>query len=213
MPREFSGRLSHIGIQSTYFDEVGANTRDSLRRRHVDINGIIGASDRMLTAGDIQFEPQQPKIFSLSNAIVAMIAGDSSMQAIIMQKVIKDIRKRIDEDPSNWWMIEEVVELYRVYYNKVRLNMAEQNILAPFGLDNNLFISRQKEMDNGFVRQIATELLNYEAQRIEVIFAGADHSGAHIYVADNDKVTCRDNVGFAAIGVGYWHANSQMMFG
>jgi len=105
-----------------------------------------------------------------------------------------------------------VVELYRVYYNNIRLTMADQHILAPLGLNSNSFINRQKEMDSGFVRQIATELLHYEIPGIEVIFAGNDISGIHLYVANNDKITCRDNVGFAAIGVGYWHANSQMMF-
>ncbi len=175
-------------------------------------HGVIGASDRMLTAGDVQFEPQQPKIIFLSNSITAMVAGDSSMQAEIIQKVRADIHKRIDADPSVWWNILDVAELYRVYYNEARLKRAEQSILAPFGLDSNSFISRQKEMDAGFVRQIATELLNYEAQAISVIFAGVDTGGAHLYVANNDGISCLDNVGFAAIGVGYWHANSQMMF-
>lgn len=177
-----------------------------------DEHGILGASDRMLTAGDVQFEPQQPKIIFISNSIAAMIAGDSSMQAEIMQKVKADVRKRIDEDSSTWVNIKDVAELYMVYYNESRLKRAEQSILAPFGLDSNSFISRQKEMEAGFVRQIATELLNYEAPRISAIFAGVDTSGAHLYVADNDSINCRDNVGFAAIGVGYWHANSQIMF-
>lgn len=62
-----------------------------------DTNVIIGASDRMLTAGDIQFEPQQPKIIPLSNSVVVMIAGDSSLQAQIMQKIINDVRERIEK--------------------------------------------------------------------------------------------------------------------
>src|SRR5262249_17485392 len=34
----------------------------------------------------------------------------------------------------------------------------------------------------------------------------------HIYVADKDAVSSHDNIGFAAIGGGSWHAESQFMF-
>jgi hypothetical protein len=47
---------------------------------------------------------------------------------------------------------------------------------------------------------------------IEAIVSGVDGIGAHIYVVNNSEVTCRDAIGFAAIGAGYWHANSQFMF-
>ena len=153
-----------------------------------DVNGIIGASDRMLTAADIQFEPQQPKIIPLTNSLVIMIAGDSSMQAEIIQKLRHEIRKRLDADPEKWMDVSELAELYRINYNEIRFNKAQQSILAPIGLNGDLFISRQKEMDGTFIRQIATELLNYQAPSISAILAGVDNSGAHIYVADNDSI-------------------------
>lgn len=177
-----------------------------------DGNTIIGASDRMLTSGDIQFEPQQPKIIPLTKSIFIMVAGDSSMQAEIIQNVQFDVNKRIGEDPANWWNVRDVANLYSQYYNEVRFKKAEKNILSSLGLDNNTFITRQKEMDSNLVLQITKELMNYEAPRISTIFAGIDTSGAHIYVADNENVSCLDLVGFAAIGVGSWHASSQMMF-
>ena len=175
-------------------------------------NAIIGASDRMLTSGDIQFEPQQPKIIQLTTSIFIMVAGDSSMQAEIIQNVRFEVNKRIATEPDNWWDVRDVANLYSHYYNDARFKRAEKNILSLLGLDNNTFIAKQKEMDSGLVRQLATELINYEAPRISAIFAGIDNSGAHIYVADNENVSCQDLVGFAAIGVGSWHANSQMMF-
>lgn len=175
-------------------------------------NSIMGASDRMLTAGDIQFEPQQPKIIKLTTSIFIMVAGDSSMQAEIIQNVRNDVQDRINKEPENWWRVQDVANLYSKYYNKSRFERAEKNILSPLGLDNNAFIERQKEMDSSLVRQLATELINYEAPRISSIFAGIDNNGPHIYVADNENVSCQDLVGFASIGVGSWHANSQLMF-
>ena len=48
---------------------------------------IFGASDRMLTAGDIQFEPQLQKNYLLTSKIVIQVAGDASVQAEVVQLV------------------------------------------------------------------------------------------------------------------------------
>jgi hypothetical protein len=46
---------------------------------------------------------------------------------------------------------------------------------------------------------------------IELILDGVDVTGPHIYKIDNGNAYCCDSVGFAAIGIGAWHANSQLM--
>lgn len=173
---------------------------------------VVGASDRMLTSGDIEFEPQQPKIIPLSNSIAVMIAGDSAMQAEIIKDVENEVIERINAEPNNWWKVKDVAELYCKYYNKARLKRVESNILSPLGLDKNSFISRQKEMDSNFISQIVTEMINFALPDIASIFVGIDDSGPHIYLAKDGDISCQDNVGFASIGVGAWHANSQMMF-
>ena len=177
-----------------------------------DENSIIGASDRMLTSADIQFEPQQSKILQFTNSIFTMVAGDSSFQYEIIQKVKTDVVDRVLKEPDNWWDILDVVDLYIKYYSEERIKKSEIDVLSPLGLNRDSFISRQNEMDSSFIRHITTELVNYELPRICTIFAGIDQRGAHIYVAENEHIQCLDNVGFAAIGAGFWHASSQMMF-
>lgn len=162
-------------------------------------NAIIGASDRMLTSGDIQFEPQQQKIIALTSSIAVMVAGDSSMPAEIIQNVQTDVSKRIETEPQNWWNVRDVAELYSRYYNDARFTRAEKQILTPLGLDGNTFISRQKEMYTELIRQLSTELKYFVPPSIAAIFAGVDISGSHIYVANNGNVSCQDLVGFAAI--------------
>src|SRR5438876_5078171 len=73
---------------------------------------IIGASDRMLTAGDIQFEPQQQKIIPVTNSIVLMIAGDSALQSEIIQRVQSDIRVSLTEHPDDWLNVRNVADIY-----------------------------------------------------------------------------------------------------
>jgi hypothetical protein len=53
---------------------------------------VIGATDRMLTAGDVQFEPSAgSKIILLSSSIFMMTAGDAALQAEISGMVLKEI--------------------------------------------------------------------------------------------------------------------------
>lgn len=177
-----------------------------------DYHTIIAASDRMLTAGDVQFEPQQSKVVTLSSSIAAMTAGDSGMQAEIFQYVRAEVTRRIEAEPNNWWAIRDVADLYSQYCGRVRLKRAEGSILAPLGLTAETFISRQQQLAPALVNQIATELINFVAPGVSAIIAGVDGTGAHIYVAENATITCHDSVGFAAIGAGYWHADSQLMF-
>ena len=177
-----------------------------------DGNTIIGASDRMLTAGDIEFEPQQTKTISITSSIVCMIAGDSAMQMEIIQYVKPDVNKRIESNPDEWWKVRDVAELYSLYYKQACLRRAENQILAPLGLDHESFLRRQQEMDPTLVLKLSTELINFDPPDTAAIFAGIDTGGPQIYVVNNADVNCQNLVGFAAIGVGVWHANSQLMF-
>jgi len=173
---------------------------------------IFGASDRMITAGDIQFEPQQSKLHPLTTSIIAQIAGDASIQSQIIQKVATDISRQIQAAPKTWLNVRDIAELYRHYYEEVHLLYSEHDILAPLALDRHTWISKQKEMDSELLTKIATELMNHKLEETAVILSGIDLTGPHIYVVRNGVISCQDSVGFAAIGAGEWHANSQLMF-
>jgi hypothetical protein len=67
-------------------------------------------------------------------------------------------------------------------------------------------------MSGSIVTDLTKEIVNFDMPAIEAIVCGVDGTGAHIYVVNNSEVTSRDAIGFAAIGAGYWHANSQFMF-
>ncbi|MCG2771968.1 MAG: hypothetical protein L6277_07765, partial [Desulfobacterales bacterium] len=210
--RELSGRIFCAEVQLAQFGKKEEISVTVCVAAMCGSDTIIGASDRMLTTGDIQFEPHQSKIIPVTRSIICMVAGDSAMQAEILQYVQDIVNKRIEAEPQNWWNVRDVAELYDQYYNEARLKRAEKKILAPLGLDRNTFIDRQKQMDSELVRQLSAEMKYFTPPPISAIFAGIDTSGPHIYVADNENVTCRDLAGFAAIGAGMWHANSQLMF-
>lgn len=186
---------------------------------------IFGATDRMLTAGDVEFEPSntndRPRLGSkmvfLTSSIVAMTAGDSALQSELIQEVLLMIGQRLDQDKAantvRWLGIKEVAEMYRAAHAAAKRARATHRILAPLSLDIASFVARQGEMNGDFVKQVTAELLNFQMPPVAVIFAGVDETGSHIYTVDGtqDSLHCHDSVGFAAIGSGGWHAQTQFM--
>jgi hypothetical protein len=172
---------------------------------------IFGASDRMLTAGSIEFEPPQTKYVWLTRSIVMMIAGDVAFEAEVIREVRTEVQARVASEPANWWLVADVANLYARRFLEARRRLAEAVLLGPVGLDMDGFISRQAEMQPDFIRMLATELLNMQVPDAECLIVGVDPTGAHIYRGVFGRTTCEDVVGFAAIGGGAGHAESHLM--
>lgn len=177
-----------------------------------DGNTIIGVSDRMLTAGDVQFQPMQRKQAELTNSIAVMISGDMAIQGEILYDLRDWVNARVKADPNAWLLVKDVAKEYSKIYNEVRLRRATRRILAPLGLTPETFVAKQKQMAVEIVNKLTTEMLNYEMPETDAILAGVDQTGAQIYVARDGAISCESVVGFAAIGAGSQHAESQLMF-
>src|SRR5205823_6185703 len=55
---------------------------------------IIGAEDRMVTAGDINFDRPQAKIFQLHDSCAAMIFGLSAAQSEVVESTRVHVREK-----------------------------------------------------------------------------------------------------------------------
>jgi hypothetical protein len=187
---------------------------------------IVGASDRMLTAGTgiVEFEPEQSKIWYLTPSIVAMMAGDLATQTELLKPVAHTVSARVALEPDRWWNVRDVAELYRDHYLLLRRKMAESAVLFPLGLDLDSYLNKQKDMDSSLVARLASDLAMYEGPKgVATLFVGVDNDGPrsnkgerlnypHLYECDGPNVICFDSAGFAAIGIGRDHAESLMMF-
>lgn len=189
---------------------VAAICKDELSNQTM----IFGAADRMLTAGDIEFEPPRQKMLALTSSIVVMSAGDDPIQMEILRDVQAAVSKRVAEEPSNWWRVKDVAFLYVHYRNKAKQRRAESAILEPLNLSLPGFL-HDKNIPQETKDQLTKELINFELPRVEAIFAGVDNDvgGTHIYVVRDGEVSCHDGIAFASIGVGAWHSDSQFMLG
>jgi hypothetical protein len=178
---------------------------------------IFLVSDRMITSGDIQFEPPSEKIIFLTSCIAVMAAGDSAFHHEVMKDVTKTVVDRVSKEPDNWWLVKDVVDLYVNARNNAKLKRAEAALLAPLGLNRDTFLEKQKTMDSDLVASIARDLINFEVPGVSIIVAGLDRlmgqdgPNTHIYSIFDGEVSCDDLIGFRAIGSGARHAESYIM--
>lgn len=171
---------------------------------------IVGASDRMLSAPDIKFEPPQMKIFQFFSWCVALIAGDPFAQMSMCNATMKTIRIR-GEKGRPVSTVQEVAEIFSEAFSAQRRSLAENRYLKPIGLDANSLIDRQQDMRNEVVADLMQSLQRSPLD-CETIITGADDTGHHIFVVnDPGDLLCADAVSFASIGSGKHHADSQFM--
>lgn len=181
-------------------------------------NVIFGASDRMLTSGDVQFEPSAgTKIIQVTTSMFVMTAGDAALQAEVVGALMREVAARIQKDQASWFRVQDAADIYVEKYNEARNKRAESAILSPLFLDRHSFVSDQKMLAENLASDISKELLNFSMPGIAAIVAGLDSEGSHIYLIQEGETTaleanCVDSVGFASIGMGRRHASSQFMF-
>jgi 20S proteasome alpha/beta subunit len=101
------------------------------------------ASDRMITAGDVEYEPQQLKVAYISPKAILVIAGQYPTHTQAIQQVAKQLRARSDSSP------EMIAALYGKAIQKIRMQLAEDIYLAPFGMNTDTFVAQQRDMSEG----------------------------------------------------------------
>ncbi|MEO8103203.1 MAG: hypothetical protein ABI790_11785 [Betaproteobacteria bacterium] len=178
-----------------------------------DSKTILGASDRMITAGIVQFQPAASKAYQITKSIVIMVAGEMTVQTEIMAELVPRVNVMLSQDPPPGWLnVKDIADVYASIHDALKTKRGERDILLPLGLTSETFISRQRELAPKLVTTIATELIGKTLPSTAAIVSGVDNTGAHLYVVEGGNVTCHDAAGFASIGAGWYHASSHMMF-
>ena len=166
----------------------------------------ITASDRMITAGDVQYEPQQLKVAIITENVSVLIAGDYTVHSEAIKRVMAHTQGSPQTKPH------QIATVYGAEIQSVQRKNAEDMILAPLGLNTDTFLAQQKDMSDNFVADITSQLQDYEGSEVEAIVVGIENKNARLYTVDaRGMVRCFDDVGFSAIGIGAWHARSRLM--
>ncbi len=165
---------------------------------------IVAISDRMTTAEylSLEFEHARMKIDELSNCSLVLTSGD----ALAHTDLLRDVKEELTDITTP--NVRRVAQMVEKAFIRARQNLAEKIVLQSAGMDYEEFINRQQnlypEIVLGLVKAYSETKLD-----LDIVIAGVDASGAHIYgVEDPGVATCYDALGFAAIGSGLPHAMS-----
>lgn len=172
-------------------------------------DGIFFAADRMLTRGITQTEPESSKIYHFEGPLrlSAMWSGSSTTFGEVIQAALKRAKQ------AKYTSVKECVDLYCNCFSAMLGERAERAILTPLGLTRASLVSSKVSNDRArdLVGMITTYALPDDCG-LSVILAGHDAEGAHVWSVYNEIPYCHDVEGFAAVGSGADHADSQLRF-
>ena len=107
---------------------------------------------------------------------------------------------------------KEVATYYGRAIQALKLKEAEDLYLAPLGLNSDSFVAQQKDMAAHFVTHLTEQMQAYRGEELDALVIGPQEDIVSVYGVDTKgMITCHDDVGFAAIGSGAWHAKSRLM--
>ena len=162
---------------------------------------IVVAADRMVTLGGfMEFEHTVPKVDRPSDTSLAMIAGDTLLGTRLVHNVSQQLRGTTPR-------ISDISAQVATWYETVRQQIAEQMILTPRGLSWTSYYQAQGSLNPNLTMMIDKGLAEFDLG-VELLVAGVDDDGAHIYSVNNPGRVDRqhDVIGYAAIGSGAIHA-------
>ena len=172
-----------------------------------DASAVVVASDRMVTMGGItEFEHEVPKVTQIGDRIVALAAGDALRGAQLINELRRDVHHGAQQ-------LQNVAATAAALYAALRRQQIESEILSPRGITMQQFYQGlQQAMLPQLVINI-DNLIGTFNYNLEVLIAGADDSGAHLYAITNPGGSYDDfqPIGYAAIGSGALHAVQSLI--
>jgi len=162
----------------------------------------------MLTYADlIEFEPPQSKILYLNNKTLILYGGDTTDHVSIWRSAFQGKGKNTDSMTT-----AQIADAYALEFRNFRAKRAEMQVLTPLGLTLKSYAAKRHQMSDYQLSELDRKLQE-STRLLEVIIAGVDQTGAHIFtIVDPGVPACHDAFAFCAIGTGAYHARSQYMF-
>lgn len=166
---------------------------------------VLTASDRMITVVDTQYEPGQLKVSFLTDNICALLSNDYPTISATLYKVIPKIQERDN------WTVEEVGNLFAEQLAAVYREEAVRKYLSPLDLTLDDLLSKSSGLNDSLVEALVRQVQEYQGASVEALIVGHDRRGAHIFSIDRGVLSNQTDMGFWAIGMGAFHARTQLM--
>jgi len=169
---------------------------------------VVVAADKMLTdlGLGIEYQGSRGKWATFGKQRLVLVSGDLAIQSEIIRRM--HILLHGIELPST----PETAELVAAELRSYRATDAARVHLAPLGLDEQSFISKQRSMDSQLVLKLANQLQDHPT-KAEALVIGCDNDQASIYrINGSGLVRNHSDIGFVSIGNGGIHSSAHFMF-
>ncbi len=186
---------------------------DSLWYPHGDPQFIVGISDRMVSTNRTQSELPQPKFRNTVNAVTVLMSGINDVTSNIFDRTNSYIWEDFTGN-ERLIPVKEIADRYSRNLITFLKERREQISQARIGLTFETFLNKYDELPQTLREEILYEINDERGEETgtQTIISGIDEGGAHIYLIDaRGVVSCQDSIGFAVIGSGSLHAQSQLM--
>lgn len=124
---------------------------------------VVTASDQMITAGDIQYEPLQQKVSVITQKILILVAGEFPTHSEAIQGTMRAVGNKKEVTPH------QVAVIYGQQIQAIRRRSAEDQILAPLGLNMESFLAQQQEMSDHIVTALTEQLLTFGGHEVDAM--------------------------------------------
>jgi len=174
-----------------------------------DSKKLVVGSDRMWTAGilSLEFEHTRPKMVELSDSCMMMTAGPALRDLELKKYVKRELAG------MSGVAIPLIVEKVKEGYQSARRKKIEELFFSPRGLTIERYLAEGRNLIPEVAMLLDQHLETYDYE-VEVLVAGVDNDGAHIYGIYNPGTTeCFDALGHHTIGSGESHAAFSLIDG
>ena len=177
---------------------------------------IVCIADRAITypsyGSPVQSDSGMKKIMDVGDTRwVALFSGDSSFAQQVVANLATKAKAKGEGASDFDWMEPNAELAYQECYEQ----FVEDQVLRPFLLKRETFISRSKDLqplDSQIVSSVNTKLAEFEFS-CQLMFCGFDSNGPHIFtVVEPGAAQWNDLEGYNAIGIGREAATSRIAF-
>lgn len=177
---------------------------------------VVIAADRLVTTGlgtRIEYEHTNSKMEEIvdTDSVRAMGVGAGALS--LTDELFYKLRGELDETHDK--VVRDVVEKAIDASDTLLRESIERQILSPQGFDSYEEFNRsQKTLDKGVINGIQSDIIerkNDVFRGMNVLIAGVDSEGAHLYGVRENDMARYDSIGYHVVGSGSDPATSSFI--
>jgi hypothetical protein len=172
---------------------------------------IVTVSDTKLSTGYYSHELGSLKLHDIHYLWRAMFAGKVSQVQPLLSRLMGEVLSYGKDEPS----VEDMADLCTRIYKEYAVQLAEESVLAPFGLSMKEFLASRDKLGDAIYERIWGDIARVQVG-CDLLVCGYCGGHAHVFTVTNPTVehpsfiTYFDEPGFAAIGTGNMLAESTL---